>query len=181
MTWQSMLDCCLVGVQTPQSVAQLTYIAGSFMCILKLSLDGDRANSILWNLWNFKIINIKIIICTRRVREWGQIYAREQTHFIICHLPNNESILLLSKFLHNSLLFCRSVSLHVHKVTWHLSGSKCFLECCHTNMQPLLPLVPQRQPGAETVPWPSSSALWIFICHCLEVQNTHYAVLDLLK
>lgn len=35
--------------------------------------------------------------------------------------------------------------------------------------------------GAETVPWPRSSALWIFIWHCLEVRNSHYAVLDLLK
>lgn len=35
--------------------------------------------------------------------------------------------------------------------------------------------------GAATVPWPCSSALWIFICHCLEVRNSHYAVLDLLK
>lgn len=86
-----------------------------------------------------------------------------------------------SFFLLPSSLRCRSVIGHILKVTWHFSGLNCLSEGCHTTCALSFLYCHSESWGAETVPWPCSSALWIFICHCLEVRNSHYAVLDLLK
>lgn len=56
-----------------------------------------------------------------------------------------------------------------------------FQRCCHTICTLSLLDCHGESRGAETVPWPCGSALWIFICHCLEVRKSHYAVLDLWK
>ena len=76
---------------------------------------------------------------------------------------------------------CRSDTGHIHKVTWHLSGLSCLSEACHTICSLSFRYCHGESRGAATAPWPCSPALWIFICHCLEVRNSHYAVLDLLK
>lgn len=46
--------------------------------------------------------------------------------------PSNSSLFSLSFFFLPSSSCCRSVSGHIHKVTWHLSGLNCLSEGCHT-------------------------------------------------
>lgn len=124
------------------------------------------------------------IISSSSIRRGGQIYAWEEDPRY--NLPSAERLKYPTSFIVKvpAKACSRSVILRGHKVTWHLSGSKCFAfrsavtRICNLS----IPLVPPQQPGC----WDSSPDHPAPHCAFLyatarRFENAHYAVLDLLK